>query len=294
MRRLTVVLCILFLFLFSVGIGWAESGLPARPESEQQAPFKAGQILVAFQPALQAAGDPRPTPTPTISPCLIESAHPYLNNTDQTWALHNPNAGAAFSRIHFMRIELGELLRCNRGGLEQRRQCHPEPSLPSCLRAVEPQPVPGGTVKVRLRSDFSVQEWGFCVDAVEHPPAQTPTPTPAITPTVTPTVQPSDCLAESPHPYANNYGRTWNLLNPNQTAAYSRVHFARLQTESCCGPRSYCADPAGGGSGPRYSGSYPAQLCWRSRLSPGAQVDVRFTADGSVTDWGSYRCHRDG
>jgi hypothetical protein len=39
------------------------------------------------------------------------------------------------------------------------------------------------------------------------------------------------CLAESPHPYPDNYDNTWMLINPDTNAASTRIHFSRLETE---------------------------------------------------------------
>ncbi|MGB3219733.1 MAG: phosphodiester glycosidase family protein, partial [Anaerolineae bacterium] len=44
--------------------------------------------------------------------------------------------------------------------------------------------------------------------------------------------RPSSCLAESPHPYSNNYNNTWTLTNPNSSATATRIHFSRIETES--------------------------------------------------------------
>jgi thermitase len=226
--------------------------------------------------AVNAAGNPQPTPTPTVSPCLIESPHPYANNLNQTWTVNNPDASAGYSRVHFMRIELEsccdviEVLDGAGRVIQSIRSDYPG--------GLWSDAVPGAVVKVRLRTDYSVVKWGFCVDAIETI-AGGPTVTP--TPTITPTGQPSNCLAQSPHPYANNYSNSWTLTNPDAAAAYSRVHFSRLETESCCDFVSVRAP--GGAEIARYGGT---RADFWSAPAPGNRVEVRFTTDSSVTAWG--------
>ncbi|MBM4459080.1 MAG: hypothetical protein FJ011_15180 [Chloroflexi bacterium] len=107
----------------------------------------------------------QPTPTPTPSSCLAESDHPYANNTDRTWTITNPDPAAAYSRVHFSRIETESrydfvIIRDGSGTEIQRLSG-------SYAAGVWSNPVPGATVRVQLLTDSSVTYWGFCADRIE-------------------------------------------------------------------------------------------------------------------------------
>jgi len=40
------------------------------------------------------------------------------------------------------------------------------------------------------------------------------------------------CLIQSPHPYPDDYDRTWTITNLAPSATASKIHFARLETEA--------------------------------------------------------------
>jgi hypothetical protein len=123
--------------------------------------------------------------------------------------------------------------------------------------------VPGRTVKVQLTSDGSITGWGFCVDRIE-------------------TVS-VGCggLAESPHPYPNNYNNTWTLTNPDSNAAATRIHFSRIETES--GYDFVTLRDANNNPMISYTGNQSD--LWSIAL-PGRTVKVQLTSDGSITGWG--------
>ena len=91
-----------------------------------------------------------------------------------------------------------------------------------------------------------------------------------------------NCLAESPHPYPNNYNHTWTLTNPDPNAASTRIHFSRLETESGW-DYIYIRD-GNNNQIYRYSGHYSSGG-WTGAV-PGRTVKVQLTTDGSVTRWG--------
>jgi thermitase len=203
----------------------------------------------------------QPTPTPTPSNCLAETPHPYSNNMSQTWTVTNPDAAAANSRVHFSRLETEPgwdevVIKDEAGNVIQRLTG----SYPS---GVWSEPVPGRTVQVQLVTDSSITAWGFCLDRIE-------------------TVVPITCLAETPHPYTNNMSQTWTVTNPDAAAAYSRVHFSRLETEACCDFVIFKDE--GGNEIQRISGYHPDGLL--SNPIPGRTVQVQLVTDYSVTAWG--------
>ena len=95
---------------------------------------------------------------------LAESAHPYLNNTDQTWTITNPNGGAISSYIHFSRIETES----NFDTIEVMDGSNNiiQTFMGTYSNGLWSQRVNGAVVKVQLKTDSSVTYWGFLVDAI--------------------------------------------------------------------------------------------------------------------------------
>ena len=90
---------------------------------------------------------------------------------------------------------------------------------------------------------------------------------------------------DSPHPYSNNYDRTWSIYHSN--AAYMRVYFDHLETES---DYDYVflgdTDIYDGWVYEGYSGySSGFWSGWIPLLSDN-RLYVRFISDYSITDWG--------
>lgn len=113
---------------------------------------------------------PTPTPTPTTTPgvCLAETAHPYADNTNQTWTVTNPDTTASYSKVHFSRLETEPgydvVIIKDGSGTEIQRLTG---SYPNGLWS---SPVPGRTVQVQLTTDSSVTAWGFCLDLIQTSP----------------------------------------------------------------------------------------------------------------------------
>ncbi len=241
--------------------------------------------------AVNAATDPQPTPTPTVSTCLIESAHPYANNYSRTWTVVNPNGAAPYTRVHFSRLEVEagwDVVQILDSGGNLRQTI--SGSYPNGLWS---DAVAGPVVQVVFSTDGSITQWGFCLDAVETAGASptptataTPTgtlpPTPTASPTVTPSPTPLTCLLESPHPYADSLDVSWTITNTDTTAAYSRIHFARLETET--GFDYVSLRTPDGIELARYSGWYPDGV-W-SPVFRGRTLEIRLHTDSSVVAWG--------
>ncbi len=111
------------------------------------------------------------------------------------------------------------------------------------------------------------------------------TPPPGTTATATPTATaspPSSCLAESAHPYANNFDYTWTLTNPDPGAVGTRVQFSRLETE-----QNYDYVILRDGSGvefQRFDGTV-SNHTWSDPI-PGQVVKIELVSDYSITAWG--------
>lgn len=202
---------------------------------------------------------PSPITTPTPRPVLIESSHPYGNNTNQSWLLANPDPETLSTKIHFARMETEGCcdfvyLRDQNDRLMQ--------GLSGSGSDFWGDLVPGPFVKVQFRSDGSSTRWGFRIDDIV----------------------PGDLrsvLAESHHPYADNTDERWTIPNPNPEANSTKLHIQRFETEGCCDRLSV---RSGNGILQQViSGS--AADSWTVDI-PGSIVILRFTSDSSSTRWG--------
>lgn len=96
----------------------------------------------------------------------------------------------------------------------------------------------------------------------------------------TPSCGPS-CLAQSPHPYSNNYNNTWTLTNPDGNAASTKLHFSRIEVEN---NYDYIIIRDGNGvERQRFTGT--RNDAWTVDV-PGRVVKVQLVTDYSVTRWG--------
>jgi len=162
---------------------------------------------------------PTPTSTPTATPtpapgvCLAESPHPYANDYNNTWTLTNPDTGAAATRIHFSLIaterpyDVVYVLDVNNNIVDIFTGYY--------LSGVWSHAVPGRTIKVQLVTDWSVTDWGFCVDQIATVGGPTPTSTP--TPTKTPTST-ANTTATPTAVILNSAGLRMCLTQDTQTA----------------------------------------------------------------------------
>ncbi len=160
---------------------------------------------------LESAPPERPQPRPEVELPLAESEHPYKPNTRLEFKLVNPNPAAAFTKVHFARLELANddslVLYDGDGNRIQ--------TFEQNTRLVDfwSDDVPGRIVKVQLNSPrgwYGDVAWGFRIDRLADG-------------------EPKPALAESPHPYHLDTHETWTLVNPNPAAAFTKVHFARLE-----------------------------------------------------------------
>jgi hypothetical protein len=157
---------------------------------------------------LESAPPERPQPRPEVEVPLAESEHPYKPDTRLEFKLVNPNPAAAFTKVHFVRLELDakdSLVLYDGNG--NRVQTFGENTR---LANFWSDDVPGRIVKVELNADPWYEGWGLRIDRLADG-------------------EPKPALAESAHPYHPNTQQTWTLVNPNPAAAFTKVHFARLE-----------------------------------------------------------------
>jgi len=110
-------------------------------------------------------GTPPPPPaTWTRVSMASESAHPYLDDTNQTITLTAPS-GATAVRVHFSRIETEsgydfvEVLDGSGRVIAEYNGTHSD---------VTTAPITGDTAAIRLRSDYSVTQFGYTSDYFEY------------------------------------------------------------------------------------------------------------------------------
>ena len=152
---------------------------------------------------------------------LAYSPHPYPKNSTATKLLVNNTPNPSGTRVHFDRIEL-------EAGVDYLiiKDVNNVPyqwitgNYPSGFTS---KAVPGSSINLQLLSDGSGQAWGYNVDAVQTAPAEA-----ADAPPTHPVT-----LAESDHPYADNYTNVWIITNPNVNAMSSKIHFSRI--DMACG-----------------------------------------------------------
>jgi len=160
---------------------------------------------------LESAPPEKPQPRPEVELPLAESEHPYKPDTRLEFKLVNPNPAAAFTKVHFVRLELDakdSLVLYDGNG--NRVQTFGENTRLADLWSDD---VPGRIVKVELNADPWYEGWGLRIDRLADG-------------------EPKPALAESPHPYHPNTQKTWTLVNPNPAAAFTKVHFVRLEMDA--------------------------------------------------------------
>ena len=124
------------------------------------------------------------------------------------------------------------------------------------------------TIEVRLVTDSGSTAWGFLVDQKEVRTGLTCSPTNP------------NALAESCHPYANNYDNTWTITDP--TATQMRIHFQRISLDT--------GDTIGlyNGAGNLLATYHPTdngQNIW-SNWYPTNTIKVQLTTSWLGNDWG--------
>ena len=151
-----------------------------------------------------------------VSAAVAESYHPYANNEDETWTISEP--GVDQIRIHFSRLELPRGARDDKVIIMDKDDNELVTYTPQwdnvdlILENTWTEWFTEDTLKIRLRTDGERTAFGFIVDKVETRTEPAPT---------------SSYLAESDHPYANNYDHTWTISEPG--VEQIRIHFSRLE-----------------------------------------------------------------
>ncbi|WP_292392807.1 CUB domain-containing protein [Methanoculleus sp. UBA303] len=141
----------------------------------------------------------------------VESKHPYANNFTYTWEISDP--GAHQMRLHFDKLSLAgslshyDTLRIyDELGRELVYYKGPDDDTDfwTAWQTTD-------TLRVKLVTDSRYTSYGFLIDKVECRDEKIP---------------PTEHLAESYHPYANNYVHTWKISKPG--ANQMRLHFDKL------------------------------------------------------------------
>ena len=192
-------------------------------------------------------------------PGLAESKHPYEPGTQQAWSLANPDPAAAFTKVHFTRLGLGDDLLMLSDGNGNRVQTFGGGTQGQDFWSED---VPGRVVKVQLLSDSSNEGWGFRIDGVASGVAQ-------------------PGLAESKHPYEPNTRQTWSVVNPNPAAVFTKVHFMHLGL----GDDTLTLSDGNGNPVQTFGGGTRERDFWSEDV-PGRVVKVELLSDSSNEGWG--------
>lgn len=125
-----------------------------------------------------------------------------------------------------------------------------------------------------ISSTFTGTDWDFGNDTIGHDRASS----------ILLRSSSSNCLAQSPHEYPNNYHSTWTVTNPDSSATISRLHFSRIDLEQGC----QCDRiEIMGGDGRVYDSTYTSYPNGAvSNEVPGRAIQVRLVSDASITAWG--------
>lgn len=202
---------------------------------------------------------------------LAYSPHPYPHNSSLEWRFNNLDPNAVGTRLRFSRVELEEnvdwlvIMDLAETPYQWITSSHP--------KGLWTVGVPGNGVIVRLISDGSVSRWGFNLDALETAKPGKAEPRP----------EPEKALAESKHPYETDVNKTWTLVNPNPSAAFTKVHFSRLDMED--GLRLYDGN---GNLVQDLSGKRNVEDFWSDDI-PGRVVKVQLVTDRyDGREWGFH------
>ena len=87
-------------------------------------------------------------------------------------------------------------------------------------------------------------------------------------------------LAESPHPYANNYDHTWTITDP--TATQMRIHFQNITLANGDFIRLYDGH---GGTAELFQNTDNGVDIWSEWFTTNT-IEVRLVTDSGSTDWG--------
>jgi hypothetical protein len=146
---------------------------------------------------------------------LAYSAHPYPNYSKQTWPFNNLDAEAEATRLHFSRLDLEKDV--DWLVVMDLTETPYQWITGQYTQGLWSKAVPGTGILLKLVSDSSVNGWGFNVAALESARAEKPDAPP----------ESDQSLAESKHPFADGRA-SWTLVNPDPTASFTKVHFARI------------------------------------------------------------------
>lgn len=146
------------------------------------------------------------------------SAHPYPDYSEQTWQFNNLDTDAAATRLHFSRLELEKDV--DWLVVMDLTETPYQWITGQYTQGLWSKAIPGTGILLKLVSDSSVNGWGFNVDS----PGSTKTDKPDAPP------ESGQSLAESKHPFADGRA-TWTLVNPDPTASFTKVHFARIEID---------------------------------------------------------------
>lgn len=192
-----------------------------------------------------------------VSIPIVESAHPYENNTTESWTIIN-DTGSNAAQVVFGRLEL-------EAGVDVLEVRDGDGTLIEIISSRSPSGtvsaiVPGDRIELVLKSDGTGRAWGFTAEALLPVTYET--------------------ALYSPHPYPNAYYDNTILSAPAGTTA-TQLRFDRIELEDNV---DYIAIRDSNFN--LYDWITTDQTNYTTPAVPGNLIRVEFVTDGNVQDWG--------
>ena len=147
---------------------------------------------------------------PETSESLAESKH--IGDRSGSWSIVNPNASAAHTKIHFTRLEMSGGCNDNLVLLDGNGNAIQTFDQSTHVADFWSDDVPGRIVKIQLKLECG-NSWGFRVDKLANGDN-------------------APSLAESKH--IGDRSGSWSIVNPDASAAHTKIHFTRLEMSGGC------------------------------------------------------------
>lgn len=234
----------------------ASAGAPA-PANTASAPAAAAPAAAA--PAAAVSASSGKALGAAVEIAAVESAHPYANDSAESWFISNDSALEAM-QLHFSRIELEE-------GVDRIRITDADGRLMQEITTSYPdglwsELVPGVGAYVWLETDSADTAWGLAVDAVAPVTYKT--------------------IGYSAHPYGPNLQDEVTFFNDAVDPAGTKLTFDRIDLEE--NVDWLIVHDINGNPYQYITGSYPQGFT--SVAVPGPAIKIILVTDGSGAKWG--------
>jgi hypothetical protein len=212
---------------------------------------------------------------------VVESAHNYVNNYDYTWTI--TKTGATWMKVHFTQIttetNYDYVYLYDKSSVQKAKYT-------GTYAAFWSLQITGDTVKVRLKTDYSIVKWGFKIDQIQYETSSgdTTAPTVSITaPTNGATVKGTVTVSISA---TDNVGVTARYLSVDSGTAFSvSSTYSWVTTSLADGSHTLKASAKDAAGNTGYSSLITVNV--DNIVDPVNPGDTHFTGAvaGGETDW---------